>query len=74
MTKAKIRRKNLEVVHVDSQFRCTKCGRIGTVGRCCGRDTREVYKTKAADLGKDNVYRNHRTYEDLKTALEADKK
>jgi len=28
----------------------------------------------AADLGKDNVYRNHRTYEDLKTALEAEKK
>jgi len=25
----------------DSQFRCTVCGRIGTVGRCCGRDTRE---------------------------------
>ena len=41
MTKVKIRRKNLEVVHVDSQFRCTKCGRIGNVGRCCGRDTRE---------------------------------
>jgi len=25
----------------DSQFRCTICGRIGTVGRCCGIDTRE---------------------------------
>ena len=25
----------------DSQFRCTVCSRIGTVGRCCGLDTRE---------------------------------
>jgi hypothetical protein len=25
----------------DSQFRCTVCGQIGTVGRCCGLDTRE---------------------------------
>jgi len=24
------------------KFRCIKCGRISTVGRCCGRDTREV--------------------------------
>ena len=24
----------------DSQFRCTICGTVGTVGRCCGRDTR----------------------------------
>jgi len=23
------------------RWRCTKCGRIGTVGRCCGEDTRE---------------------------------
>jgi uncharacterized C2H2 Zn-finger protein len=25
----------------DTLFRCTKCGRIGSVGRCCGLDTRE---------------------------------
>ena len=25
----------------DSQFRCTVCGQVGTVGRCCGLDTRE---------------------------------
>ena len=25
----------------DSQFRCTVCGQIGTVGRCCGLNTRE---------------------------------
>jgi len=25
----------------DTQFRCTVCGQIGTVGRCCGLDTRE---------------------------------
>jgi hypothetical protein len=22
-------------------WRCTKCGRVGTVGRCCGEETRE---------------------------------
>jgi len=26
----------------ERKFECTKCGRIGTVGRCCGRDTQEV--------------------------------
>ena len=25
----------------DTQFRCTICGQIGTVGRCCGFATRE---------------------------------
>lgn len=25
----------------DTQFRCTVCGQVGTVGRCCGLDTRE---------------------------------
>ena len=35
----------------ERKFRCTKCGRIGTVGRCCGRDTREaVCKVKDIDL------------------------
>jgi len=29
------------LVSDDSQFRCTVCGRIGTVGRCCGLETRE---------------------------------
>ena len=24
----------------DTQWQCTVCGRIGTVGRCCGFDTR----------------------------------
>ena len=24
----------------DPSWKCTKCGRIGTVGRCCGRETR----------------------------------
>ena len=27
-------------------WKCTKCGRIGTVGRCCGLDTREQVKHK----------------------------
>ena len=35
----------------ERKFECTKCGRIGTVGRCCGRDTREaVCKVKDIDL------------------------
>jgi hypothetical protein len=25
----------------DPRFRCTVCGQIGTVGRCCGLETRE---------------------------------
>lgn len=25
----------------EPQWRCTVCGQVGTVGRCCGRDTRE---------------------------------
>ena len=29
-----------EVLADDTQWRCTACGRIGTVGRCCGLDTR----------------------------------
>lgn len=24
----------------DTKFQCTKCGQIGSVGRCCGLDTR----------------------------------
>jgi hypothetical protein len=31
----------IDLLADDSQFRCTVCGRIGTVGRCCGLDTRE---------------------------------
>jgi hypothetical protein len=26
---------------IDELWRCTICGQIGTVGRCCGNDTRE---------------------------------
>jgi hypothetical protein len=25
-------------------WKCTKCGRVGAVGRCCGEDTREQAK------------------------------
>lgn len=25
----------------DTEWRCTICGRIGSVGRCCGLETRE---------------------------------
>ena len=36
-----------------SQFRCTVCGQIGTVGRCCGLDTREPLNNLArADIRK----------------------
>ena len=26
----------------EQKYQCTECGRIGTVGRCCGRDTQEA--------------------------------
>ena len=28
----------------DQMWRCTVCGRVGTVGRCCGLETREQVK------------------------------
>jgi hypothetical protein len=31
----------LSLLADDSQFHCTVCGQVGTVGRCCGLDTRE---------------------------------
>jgi hypothetical protein len=38
----------------DPQFQCTICGRIGTVGRCCGRDTRIPLNDAARqDIAKD---------------------
>lgn len=37
----RIEEKNILVKHDDTMFRCTVCGKIGTVGRCCGMDTRE---------------------------------
>lgn len=27
--------------HETDLWKCTVCGRVGTVGRCCGEDTRE---------------------------------
>jgi hypothetical protein len=33
----------------DTQFRCTVCGQIGTVGRCCGLETREPLNNAASD-------------------------
>lgn len=35
----------------DTLFRCTVCGRIGLVGRCCGEDTREPLN----DLAREEV-------------------
>lgn len=31
-------------------WRCTVCGRIGTVGRCCGEDTREPVRAPNAKV------------------------
>jgi len=31
-------------------WRCTECGRIGSVGRCCGDETREPVRTPNAEL------------------------
>ena len=36
----KKRRSGFDLVREDL-WRCTVCGRIGTVGRCCGEETRE---------------------------------
>lgn len=33
----------------DSWFRCTICGKEGTVGRCCGDDTRIPLNQKAVE-------------------------
>jgi hypothetical protein len=33
----------------EPQWRCTVCGKIGTVGRCCGVDTREPLNVAAND-------------------------
>src|SRR5690606_20851960 len=38
-------------------WRCTVCGRVGTVGRCCGEETREPYrpnKEHDAAMAKEN--------------------
>jgi hypothetical protein len=37
----------------DTLFRCTICGREGSVGRCCGRDTRNE-KAKM-DIARERV-------------------
>lgn len=34
-------------------WRCTVCGRIGTVGRCCGENTREPVHVKCKGSGND---------------------
>lgn len=33
----------------DTQWQCTICGRIGTVGRCCGTNTRIPLNEAARD-------------------------
>lgn len=38
----------------DTRFRCTICGQVGAVGRCCGNETREPMN----DLARDEA-RNH---------------
>jgi len=39
----------------ETQFKCTVCGQIGTVGRCCGHDTREPINAAAvAEVKRDN--------------------
>ena len=49
----------------DTLYRCTVCGRVGTVGRCCGNETREPLndlarreqeKIKAQNLPKADAY------------------
>lgn len=33
----------------DTLYKCTVCGRVGTVGRCCGDETREPLNDLARD-------------------------
>ena len=50
---------------VDSQFRCTVCGQIGTVGRCCGLETREPLNGLArAELAADRQRKDNRAIDD----------
>lgn len=48
-------------------WRCTVCGRIGPVGRCCGHDTRErvtqsVEKTTCPMCGKPGRHNHNCPY------------
>jgi hypothetical protein len=38
-----------DVANEADLWRCTACGRIGSVGRCCGTDTREPVRTHNAE-------------------------
>ena len=39
----------------DTLFECTVCGRVGTVGRCCGLDTRKPLNDLAIlEIEKEN--------------------
>jgi len=39
-----------DVANEADLWRCTVCGRIGTVGRCCGEDTRNPVRAPNASL------------------------
>ena len=39
-----------DVANEADLWRCTVCGRIGSVGRCCGTDTREPVRAPNAKL------------------------
>ena len=44
---------------LDTQWQCTICGRVGTVGRCCGNDTRKPlnYVAREEERRIKNPYR-----------------
>ena len=44
----------------DTQWQCTVCGRIGTVGRCCGYDTRKPLNEAARQEAERNKAANDR--------------
>ncbi len=39
-----------DVAKETNLWRCTVCGRIGTVGRCCGEETREPVRAPNAQV------------------------
>ena len=53
----------------ERKFRCTKCGRIGSVGRCCGRDTRVAIEMQADVEGLNSTTTNE-GHTELRAALE----
>ena len=56
-----------EQIEDDAMFRCTVCGQIGTVGRCCGLDTREPLN----ELARARVVSDRKANDELREIAKA---